>query len=68
MCVPAVHVRVAVPWTVRVRVCVRVLVCVHSWELATICPGIVFGPVATPKLAESASVWTPIVQHMNGVK
>lgn len=39
-----------------------------SWELATICPGIVFGPVATPKLAESASVWTPIVQHMNGVK
>lgn len=62
MCVPAVHVRVAAPWTVCVRVCV------HSWELATICPGIVFGPVATPKLAESASVWTPIVQHMNGVK
>jgi hypothetical protein len=39
-----------------------------SWELVTINPGIVFGPVAAPKLAESASVWQPIVEHMNGTK
>lgn len=39
-----------------------------SWELVTINPGIVFGPVAAPKLAESASVWAPIVEHMNGTR
>jgi hypothetical protein len=46
--------------------CVGVVGC--RWELITINPGIVFGPVATYKLAESASVWQPIVQHMNGNK
>lgn len=38
------------------------------WSLVTVNPGIVFGPVATRKLAQSASVWQPIVQHMNGDK
>lgn len=39
-----------------------------SWQLITINPGIVFGPVATPKLAQSLSVLAPIVEHMNGKK
>jgi hypothetical protein len=46
----------------------RRAVTARSWELATINPGIVFGPVACRKLAASASVWQPIVQHMNGTK
>ncbi|KAF6259935.1 hypothetical protein COO60DRAFT_1700582 [Scenedesmus sp. NREL 46B-D3] len=39
-----------------------------SWELVTINPGIVFGPVATRKLSQSLSVLAPIVEHMNGKK
>jgi hypothetical protein len=39
-----------------------------SWELVTINPGIVFGPVATRKLSHSLSVLAPIVEHMNGKK
>lgn len=38
----------------------------HSWELAVVNPGIVFGPVATKALAGSLSIFSPIVQHLNG--
>lgn len=44
----------------------RVLHTCHSWELAVINPGVVFGPVACPKLAQSLSISLPIVKNLNG--